>query len=54
MIEPMPPMITMKSRRNEISTEKAAGSHAPRCTNAHRLPAIPMMKELTANALSLA
>ena len=30
MIEPRPPMITMNSRRNDWSTEKAAGSQAPR------------------------
>ena len=30
MIEPRPPMITMNSRRNEMSTPKAAGSQAPR------------------------
>ena len=30
MIEPMPPMITMNSSRNDMSTENAAGSQAPR------------------------
>ena len=30
MIEPRPPMITMNSSRNDMSTEKAAGSQAPR------------------------
>jgi len=54
MIEPRPPMITMNSRRNDTSTENAAGSHEPRCTKAHSAPAMPTMKELTAKALSLA
>ena len=30
MMEPMPPMMTMKSSRKDISTEKAAGSQEPR------------------------
>ncbi|MDT4855266.1 hypothetical protein FQZ97_896110 [compost metagenome] len=54
MMEPMPPMITMKSSWNERSIEKAAGSHEPRCTKPHRPPATPTMNELTAKALSLA
>jgi len=54
MMEPMPPMITMNSRRNESSTEKAAGSQEPRWMKAQSAPATPMMKELTAKALSLA
>ncbi len=54
MIEPRPPMITMNSSWNERSIENAAGSHAPRCTKAHRPPATPTMKLDTAKALSLA
>jgi hypothetical protein len=47
-------MITMNSSWNERSIENAAGSHEPRCTKPHSAPATPTMKELTANAVSLA
>ena len=53
-IEPRPPMMTMNSNWKERSIENAAGSHAPRWMKAHSTPATPTMKELTANALSLA
>ncbi len=53
-IDPMPPMMTMKSSWNERSTENAAGSHEPRWTKPHRAPATPTKNELTAKAESLA
>ena len=46
-------MITMNSRRNETSTENAAAP-TPQVHKCPQPPAMPMMKELTANALSLA
>ena len=54
MIEPMPPMMTMKSNWKERSMENAAGSQDPKWMKPHKAPATPTMKELTAKADSLA
>src|SRR3546814_16384626 len=53
-IDASKPMITMNRIWKERLMSKASGPHEPRRRNPHMAPATPIMKELTAKALSFA